>query len=196
MRISSRRCRSRADRGRELRLSAGAAQVQDQPLGDLAGDLVVMVGGHHREGEVHAGGDAGGRPGLAVAGVDEVTLHVDLGVLRCEPVRRRPVGRGPLPVEEPGRRQDEGAGTDRPDASGDLGDASEAGQELGVDARRTAALAAGDQERVGRVGQQFVEAPGRSEFDAAGSAPGARRSWRPRCRSPGARRCAARCRRR
>ena len=63
--------------GGELRLPAGALQVDDQLTGDGGRGLVSVVVGDEREGQIDAGGDARGGPHVAVVDVDRVGLHRD-----------------------------------------------------------------------------------------------------------------------
>ena len=69
----------------ELRLAAGALQVDDQLTRDGGRGLVSVVVGDQREREVDAGGDAGGGPHVAVVDVDGVGVdgHVGVGVARA-----------------------------------------------------------------------------------------------------------------
>ena len=54
--------------GGELRLAAGALQVHDQLTCDGGRGLVSVVVGDQSEGQIDAGGDAGGGPHVAVVG--------------------------------------------------------------------------------------------------------------------------------
>src|SRR5690606_12059535 len=65
--------------GAELGLAAGAADEHHEPAGDGVGELGAVVVLDEGEGEVGAGGDAGGGPHVAVAHVDAVGLDVDGG---------------------------------------------------------------------------------------------------------------------
>ena len=82
----------RREVGAELGLAAGALEEEDQPAGDLDGDLAAEVLLDQRQGEVHAGGDAGRGPDVAVADEDRVGVDGELGVAAGELGRSTPSG--------------------------------------------------------------------------------------------------------
>lgn len=100
------------EEGGELRLPARPALVDDELLRDAADDGGPEVVLDQREREVDPRGDAGGGPDVAVPHVDAVGVDADLRIAAAETVGAVPVrGRAPS-VEEPCRREQEGAGAD------------------------------------------------------------------------------------
>ena len=102
----------RGQDGGELRLSAGALEVADQLSCDAGGGRVAVVVRDQREGQVDAGGDARGRPDVAVVHVDGVMVDRDVGVGVAEQRALRPVRRGTSSRRQAGCRQHERAGAD------------------------------------------------------------------------------------
>lgn len=86
--------------------------MDDELLRDPAGDGGTEVVLDQREREVDPGGDAGGGPDVAVPHKDAVGIDADLREPPGEMVGAVPVRRRAPPVEEPGRREQEGAGAD------------------------------------------------------------------------------------
>src|SRR5438093_956586 len=99
--------------GAELRLAAGALQEHDQLAGDAERELAPVVLLDEREGQVHAGGDAGRGVDAAVVQEDRVALDGDLRVPPRQLVAHQPVRGGPPAVEQPGLGQEEGPTADR-----------------------------------------------------------------------------------
>ena len=66
----------------ELRLSAGPREVDDQLARDGGDGLASVVVGDQRQGQIDAGGDAGGGPHVAVLDVNGVGIHGYLGDTR------------------------------------------------------------------------------------------------------------------
>ena len=78
--------------GAELRLPARAADEHHEPAGRLVGELGAVVVLDQREGEVDAGGDAGGGPAVPVVDVEAVGLDVHVGVPAGRASRTTPSG--------------------------------------------------------------------------------------------------------
>ena len=139
------------DRRGELALRAGPAQEHDEPAGARLGDVDTVVVLDEGERDVDAGGHAGRRPHVAVAGPDRVGVDVDVGVLGGEALGAGPVGRRPPAVEQAGGGEQERAAADADDAPGAGGELGDRGDEVGVVAGPVAgAVAAGDEQRVDR----------------------------------------------
>jgi hypothetical protein len=100
------------ERGAELRLTAGSADEDDQVPGDGQGRLPAEVFLDQGEGEVDTGRDPGRGVHVPVPDEDRVGVHGHPGVLPSQALAVRPVSGGPAGVEDPRRRQEEGAGTD------------------------------------------------------------------------------------
>ena len=83
----------------ELRLAAGALQVDDQLTRDGGGGLVPVVVGDEGEGEVDAGGHTGGGPHVAVVDIDGVGVDGDLRVGVVKESALCPVGGGPSSLQ-------------------------------------------------------------------------------------------------
>ena len=172
----------------ELALCAGPAEEHHQPAGDGLGDLDAVVVLDERQRHVDAGGDAGRRPHVAVAGPDRIGVDVDVRVLGGEPRRSRPVRRGPPAVEQPGGGEDERAAADADDPPGPTGQLPDGGDQLGVGGRRVDAGPARHDERVDgdggiQSGGDELEAAlrahgaggGAGDLDVVGDAAGRRR---------------------
>jgi cell division septum initiation protein DivIVA len=142
-------------------------------LGGERGAELGLVGGaaeddlDEREREVHAGGDAGGGPDGLVAHVDRLRVDAHARVLALELVRGGPVGGGAAPVEQPGAGEQEGAGADGGGAPGGGGGAGDPVDERAVVDRVAVPGAAGDDQRVDRLGRA-AEAGVRDDAEAAG----------------------------
>ncbi|EGJ75413.1 putative zinc-binding oxidoreductase [Streptomyces sp. Tu6071] len=95
-----------------LRLAAVPVGRHDAAAGDLVRDLGAVVPPHQVQAHVHAARRA--RRGQHVAVVDEehVRVELDPGEEPLEVLGERPVRRGAAPVQEPGRRQQEGPRAD------------------------------------------------------------------------------------
>ena len=148
-------CLPGQDRG-ELRLAAGAPQVDDQLTGDGGGGLVSVVVGDESEREVDAGGDAGGGPHVAVVHVDGVGVDGDVDVGVVEQSAFRPVGGGPSSVQQAGRGEHEGAGADRGHAACAGGEPPDMGEQLGVRDGRVHVGATGHHQRVDGPGDPVI----------------------------------------
>jgi hypothetical protein len=122
--------------------------VNHQLLGGAAGDFFAQVVGDQGEGEVDAGGDAGGGPELAVAGVDAVGLEFHAREAFQEIRGAAPMGGAALAVEHAGLGEDVGARADRADAAGGFHGGADEGLDLRVEHGRAGALAAGDDDGV------------------------------------------------
>ncbi|MNN12230.1 hypothetical protein D3C81_1252130 [compost metagenome] len=94
----------------QLRLRAGPLHVHREFLRGVQRHLVAIVGLHHGEREVDAGGDAGRGPELLLLHEDGVGVQVHAGKQLVEAVAHRPVGSGALAVEQAGKAQQEGPG--------------------------------------------------------------------------------------
>ena len=92
----------RGECGAELRLVAGTAQEQHQMASDRQRGVAVEVFLDQRQREVHAGGDAGGGPDVAVAQEDRLGVDPHRGVQAGELGGRRPVSGGAAAVEQAG----------------------------------------------------------------------------------------------
>jgi hypothetical protein len=123
-----------------------------------------MIAAHHVQAQVQAGGGAR-RGETGVVHVKDIGGHLDGGVAAGEFAGRRPVSRRAQAVQQPGRGEDEGAGTDggdpgvvargradgvqhlRRDRDRDVGQAR---QDDGVGLRQRFQAAAGAQDESGR----------------------------------------------
>ena len=153
------------DRCGELALRAGPAQEHHEPAGARLGDVGTVVVLDEGERHVDAGGDAGRRPHVAVAGPDRIGVDVDVGVLGGEALGAGPVGRRPPAVEETGGGEQERAAADTDDAPGAGGEVGDRGDEVGVVAGPVAgAVPAGHEQRVDRPAAVDVR---RDELQAA-----------------------------
>ena len=86
----------------ELGLAAGTVEEHHQPAGDGLGDVGAVVVLDQRQGEVDAGGDAGGGPHVPVAGVDRIGIDLQRRVLVGQLLGPGPVGGDRPAVEQPG----------------------------------------------------------------------------------------------
>ncbi len=136
------------DRRGELGLPTGAAQEHHQPPGDHLGDLRIVVVLDQRQRQVDAGGDAGGRPQIAVTNEDRLGIDVDVGELTLEGRRSRPVGRHPLAVGEPGGGDHERPGAHRDDPVGATPESADSVDQRRILSGPPRAEAAGDDQRV------------------------------------------------
>src|SRR5699024_5339718 len=93
--------------GGELGLAAGAVHEHHHVACDAAGDLSPLVLHDEGEGEVDAGGDAGGGDVLAVVDVEGVGLDPYEGEASGEILGVLPVGSGASAVEEAELGEDE-----------------------------------------------------------------------------------------
>ena len=155
------------ERGAELRLVAGTAQEQHEVASDRQRKLAAVVFLDEREREVHAGGDAGGRPHVAVLDEDRIGIDVDAWAAPGKRFGGGPVRRGASPVEQTCGGEQECACADgrRPARTpGCSGDPVE--QVLVVDCSARA-FAAGDDQRVDRR-RGVVEATVGGDREAAG----------------------------
>lgn len=138
----------RAQLGRELGLAARAAGEHDEPGRHLVGQLGAVVVLHQREGEVDAGGHPGGGPAVAIAHVDLVGGHLDLGRDLGEQVAVAPVGGGAPAVEEAGGAEQQRPGAHRRGAAAERGEPAQVAEQGVVVEERSGAGAADDHERV------------------------------------------------
>jgi len=77
-----------------------------------------VVVGDQREGQVDAGGHAGGGPDVAVLDEDGVGIHRDLGEVGLQLTAIGPVSGRATTLEQACGREQKGAGTDRRDPTG------------------------------------------------------------------------------
>ena len=135
-----------------LGLAAGPDEEHDELAGDGEGCGVAMVFFDEGEGEIDAGGDAGGGVDGAVAEIDGVGFDVDGGELAGEAVAEVPVGDGLAVVEEACGGEEEGSGADGGDAAGAGGGGGDPGEVGGVVGAGFGSGAAGDEEGVDWAG--------------------------------------------
>ncbi len=102
-----------SQRGGELRLTTRTPGEDDQPAGDLLGEVVVMVLSHHRQGEVDPRGHTGGAPDIAVGHEDLVVVDLHQREVRTQGIAGGPVGGDRASVEQAAGGQDERAGAHR-----------------------------------------------------------------------------------
>ncbi len=142
--------------GRELRLPAGPAPVDDELLRRPAGGLRAEVVLDEGQGQVDAGGDAGRGPDVAVPDEDALGVELHLRVAAAEIVRAVPMRGGAAAVEQTGLGEEVGARAD----AGDPSDfrAPQPSDDLLRGRDRADDLAAGDDDRVEGV---CPERPGR-----------------------------------
>ena len=134
----------------ELRLVARPARIEHEVARDQVGGRRAEIGLDQGQRHVDAGGDAGRGPDLAVDDVERLGIDRQRRETLGQPRAARPVRRHPLAVEQPGRRQHEGAGADRAVASRARRHlAQPAPHVLARHRRLEAARAAGDQQGVG-----------------------------------------------
>ena len=138
----------RCERGAELRLVAGPAQEQHQVASDRQRSVTIQVLLHERQRKVHPRGHARGRPHVAIAQEDRLSVDAHLGIAASELGRRRPVLRRPASVEQAGARQQEGAGAHRCRAPGGTGFACDPLDQYLVFSSLLTARAAGHDQRV------------------------------------------------
>ena len=86
----------RLERSAELALVGRPAEEQHEAPGDGERDVAAVVVLDQRQRQVHAGGDAGGRPHVAVAHVDRLGLDLHAREAAGEEVAHPPVRRGAL----------------------------------------------------------------------------------------------------
>lgn len=149
-----------------LGLASGADEEHDELAGDGEGCSVAVVFFDESEGEVDAGGDAGGGVDAAIAEIDGVGLDVDGGEFAGEAVAEVPVGDGLAAVEEAGGGEREGSGADGGDAAGAGGGGGDPRDVGGVVGAGFGAGAAGDEEGVDLAGD-FGEWNGVGEGEAS-----------------------------
>src|SRR5262245_28274806 len=106
-----------AELGAELRLPARPAQEQDEPARDFEGDSSPEVFIHQIQGEIDAGGHAGGRAHRAFPDEDRVLLHANARVATGQLVAGRPVRGGAAAIQEARLGKEEGARADRGDTA-------------------------------------------------------------------------------
>ena len=97
----------------ELRLAAAAMRRDDHPARDRVGGRHPVVARHDVQAEVDAGGHAGRREDAPLVDVEDAGVDVDLRVARPELGGVAPVRGRAAPVEQPRRREHEGARADR-----------------------------------------------------------------------------------
>src|SRR5262245_22059140 len=121
--------------GAELRLPARPAQEQDEPARDFERYSSPEVFVHEIQGEIDAGGHAGGRAYRAFPDEDRVLLHADARVATGQLVAGRPVRGGAAAIQKARLGEEEGARAGRGDpARASRGSAAPAHE--GVTARR------------------------------------------------------------
>src|SRR4051812_35992846 len=153
----------------ELRLATGALDEHHKPAGGFERDVAAEVLLDEGEREVHAGGDPGRGPHVAVLDVDRLAVDVDLGVPRREVFRRGPVRRGAAAVEQAGTREHVCAGADGGGAARPGGGAGYPADEPLVLDRLEHAVATGHDERVERPSERAGGAVGDDRERAAGA---------------------------
>lgn len=149
--------------GAELGLVAGPAQKDHQVAGDGERDVPAVVLLHEREGQVDSGGDSGGGGQPAVAYEDRVRVDLDGRVAAGEVLADRPVRGHPVSVQQSGLGEQQCAGADGDEPFGVRRVLAQPVHERRVGV--AGALAAGDEEGVGRFG--VGEAAVRDEDEAA-----------------------------
>ncbi len=100
-------------------MPAGTAVIDHELARDLARHFGAGVFLDQRQGQVDAGGHAGGGPDRSVDDEDAVFLHADRGIRAPEPGGVNPVGGSPAAIQQPSLGEMEGAragGADAPRA--------------------------------------------------------------------------------
>jgi hypothetical protein len=159
----------------ELGLTAGAHQIHDVMAGKRERHLAAEVFLDQRKREVHARGDAGRRPDVAVADIDRVVLDGNLREALSHRGRIGPVGRRTAAIEHTRGGEDDRAGADGDGAGGARGCLAHEGEEALILHRRPRPLAARNHEGVetGEVrGRDIGERAVRTEDEAAGRGDG------------------------
>jgi hypothetical protein len=105
------------EHGRELRLSARAAVIDDEVARSGACDLDPAILLDEGEREVDPGADPGRAPDRAVPREDAVAGDLDPGIKALQRSDMAPMRGGDAPVEEAGFGEDEGAGADAGDTA-------------------------------------------------------------------------------
>jgi hypothetical protein len=139
--------RSRLGEGIDARIAVPG--VLDPP-GDLLGRVHAQPAGHELQRHVDARRHAGRRPELAVLHPAGASDPLDLRSLRHHPVPRALVGRGAVPVEDAGAREERRARADRRDVGGERRALAQPRQHLRVLDLAARADAAGHEQRVER----------------------------------------------
>ena len=128
----------------ELRLAAAAAMIEHELARGVLRDLLAMVLHDHGQRKVDPGGDAGRTPDVAVTHENAVRLELDVRIGAEKLPRALPMRGGALAIEQTGRCEDEGAGTDTGDAGAAPGRAAHKAPYAGVVRGRLDAITAGD----------------------------------------------------
>ena len=145
--------------GAELRLAAGAAEEEHHLPRGVERDLAAEVVLHQRERQVHARGDAGGGPDVAVADEDRIGIDPHPRVALRQAVAPHPVGRRAPAVEQPRLGEQEAARADRSEPPHARRETADAADQRPIVERRARAQPAGHQQGVDTAAHRAERAP-------------------------------------